>query len=360
VRVLVFGTYQRDYPRNAQVRSCLRRAGISIVERHVDVWDGRRETWSAGVGSFGRLVASEARLALPRATTADAMLVGYPGHADILAAKVAARGIPLVFDPLVSLADTFVGDRGRFRHGSLAARALQRLDRVAFRGADIVVADTAANAAFYGDALDVEPDRLRVCFVGAEDRLFRPGPIRTRPPSGGEFHALFVGKLIPLHGLETILTAAALAPDVAFRVVGSGQLSSLLGNAPPNVACVPWIGYEELPGALRQASCALGIFGTSDKAGRVIPNKAYQALACGTPLVTADTPAARELLTHGVDALLVPPGDAEALASAVRQLAQYPATATLIGAAGRRTYVGAASEEVLSGRWRSLFEELVA
>ena len=46
----------------------------------------------------------------------------------------------------------------------------------------------------------------------------------------------------------------------------------------------------------------------------MIPNKAFQALACGTPLVTADTPAARELLQDGESALLVPPGDPEALA----------------------------------------------
>ena len=45
---------------------------------------------------------------------------------------------------------------------------------------------------------------LAVCYVGAEDRLFHPGWQPERP-----FRALFVGKLIPLHGLETIVDAAA-------------------------------------------------------------------------------------------------------------------------------------------------------
>src|SRR5215204_1265332 len=110
MRVLLFGTYERDYPRNAIVRSCLRRAGIEIVERHVSVWDGRRHNWSAGAATLARLLAAEARLlALP-------------------AARLAARGKPLVFDPLVSLVDTLVDDRARFRRGSLPARALAAAD----------------------------------------------------------------------------------------------------------------------------------------------------------------------------------------------------------------------------------------
>jgi glycosyltransferase involved in cell wall biosynthesis len=227
------------------------------------------------------------------------------------------------------------------------------LDRAAFRRPDIVVADTAANAAFYAEALGVEPSRLRVCFVGAEDRLFRPAPA-TR----SAFHAIFVGKLIPLHGVETIVEAARLLPEVPFRIVGSGQLSDLLRNVPANVTRVPWIEYERLPRAIGHAGCALGVFGTSDKAARVIPNKAFQALACGTPLVTADTPAARELLTHGIDALLVPPGDAEALAAAIRHLAEDPGRASRIGSAGRLTYEREASEDVLGARWRALLEEV--
>ena len=122
---------------------------------------------------------------------------------------------------------------------------------------------------------------------------------------------------------------------------------------------MPWIEYEQLPATIRQAGCALGIFGTTPKAGRVIPNKAFQALACGTPLVTADTPAARELLVDGESALLVPAGDAEALAAAVRRLAEDAELATRIGAGGRRAYEHAASEAVLGARWRSLIEDVL-
>ena len=354
MRVLAFGTYQRDYPRNAQVRSCLHLAGVDVVERHVDVWDGRREAWAAGPASVARLALAEARLLVSRRESADALLVGYPGHLDLTAARLVARRRPVVFDPLVSLYDTLVGDRARFTPDSLAGRALRRVDRAAFRAADLVVADTAAQAQFYAESFDLDPERLRVCLVGAEDRLFHPAP-----HADVSFSVLFVGKLIPLHGLETILQAARLAPELPIRIVGSGQLMGSLAAPPPNVTHVPWIEYEDLPEAIRAAGCALGVFGTSAKASRVIPNKAFQALACGTPLVTADTPAARELLTDGMDSLLVPPGDPDALATALRELAADPARRRAIGRAGRATYEVRASEAALGQTWRSLFDELV-
>ena len=171
---------------------------------------------------------------------------------------------------------------------------------------------------------------------------------------------LFVGKLIPLHGLETILAAAALCPEIEFDVVGSGQLDDVLATRPENVRWEPWVDYRKLPDLYRSAGCALGIFGTSEKAARVIPNKAFQALATETPLITADTPASRELLEHDRDALLVPPGDPSALAAAVRRLAADDSLRHTIAAHGRATYLAHASEEILGVRWRALLERLSA
>jgi glycosyltransferase involved in cell wall biosynthesis len=227
----------------------------------------------------------------------------------VLAARRACRDTPLILNPLVSLSDTFVDDRRRFHPGSLAAHALTAVDRRAFRIADVVVADTAAHAELFAS---LGARRVEVCLVGAEERVFHPGG------EPREQTALFVGKLIPLHGVETVLRAAAFAPDVPFRIIGSGQLERLLASMPANVEWVRWVEYELLGDEYRRAGCALGIFGASAKAARVVPNKAYQALACGAPLVTADTAAARELLVDGESALLVPAGDALALAEAIQ------------------------------------------
>jgi glycosyltransferase involved in cell wall biosynthesis len=315
------------------------------------VWEGVRDGWSAGPRRALKLVEAEARLGARRPRGFDAFIVGYPGHFDLAAAKRAAGRTPIVFNPLVSLADTLVGDRGRFRPTSLPARALESIDRLAFRAAHVVVADTQAQARFFAELAGL--DVVETCFVGAEERLFRP---TWRSPD--RFTALFVGKLIPLQGVETILAAAALTPEIRFRVVGSGQLSHLLERRPPNVDHVPWIEYERLPAEIEDAGCALGIFGTTPKAERVIPNKAFQALASAAPLVTANTPAARELVVDGESALLVPPGDSDALANAVRGLAANPDLSRRIATGGRAAYDRRASEAVLGARWRGIIERL--
>ena len=351
MQVLYFGTYESDYPRNAQVISCLRSAGVEVLEHHVPVWEGRRDKFALGIGGLARAVGAEARLAFASAGGADVLLVGYPGHLDMVTAKRVAQGRPVVFNPLVSLEDTMVGDRQVVSPRSPVARAMRLVDRLAFRRADLVVADTAAHGRYFVERFALGDDRVAVCFVGAEERLFRPAPRET-----SAFHVLFVGKLIPLHGLETILGAAALCPEIEFRIVGSGQLDEVLSNRPGNVVWERWIEYARLPDLYRSAGCALGIFGVSEKAARVIPNKAFQALATATPLITADTSGARELLEHERDALLVPAGNPGALAAAVRRLAADDALRDRIGSAGRSTYETRASEEVLGRRWRGLLE----
>ena len=354
MRVVYFGTYERRYPRNAQVISCLRRADVEVVERQEPVWEEREQKWGAGLGVVPRLALAQARLLWRPRADGQAIIVGYPGHLDLPAARRAAGKRPVIFNPLVSLVDTLVGDRRRFRRGSLPARLLAEIDRRALRAADLVVADTQANADFLAELAGLPPERIGVCFVGAEEGVFRPGWAPEEP-----FTAVFVGKLIPLHGLETILAAARLAPELRLRIIGSGQLGSLLESRSANVDWVPWVDYEQLPGELRRAGCALGIFGASDKARRVIPNKAFQALACGVPLVTADSPGARELLSDGQNALLVPPGDPAALAEALRRLADDPALARRLGGAGLATFRDRASEDILGERWRSLIEALL-
>jgi glycosyltransferase involved in cell wall biosynthesis len=349
MNVAYFGTWERGYPRNDQVISALRRAGVDVRLLHEELWTGAHK-FATTARVLPRLVAAETKLALRRVPAdVDALVVGYPGQFDVWAAK--RHGKPVIFNAMVSLFDTLVEDRHRFAPGSIPARGLRAIDRAAIRAADSVVADTAANAKYLAELAGI--DKVEVCFVGAEDRLFRPA---WRRPD--EFRVLFIGKLIPLHGVDVILEAARALPGIPFRIIGSGQLDELLREPPLNVEHVPWLDYSLLPDEYANAGCALGVFGSSEKAQRVIPNKAFQALAVGTPLITASTPGAAELLRDGQDALLVEP-TAEALVRAIRRLADDPSLAERIGQEGRRTYEREASERVLGESWRAVIESAI-
>ena len=237
MRVLYFGTYEQNYPRNAQVISALRGAGVEVMERHERVWEGRRSNWGARWQAAFRLFIAEMRLRFGSADAFDAVLVGYPGHFDVPRARRVAGRRPLVFNPLISLHDTLVGDRSRFRQGLFAARILWMVDRRALRLSDLVVADTEANADFLAELGDLPRERVRVCLVGAEDRIFHAGWRPDEP-----FRVLFVGKLIPLHGLPTILEAARLVPQLD------------LGTSPD------WLFYLRQTQSLQPGGCELRLF----------------------------------------------------------------------------------------------------
>jgi glycosyltransferase involved in cell wall biosynthesis len=331
--VAYFGTYEPDYPRNAVLIAGLRERGVEVLEFRAAL-PRMTAAEMAGAGGAARLAAGVAKahvrlLAQHRGRLdVEAVVVGYPGHflvpfGRLLAALRSAR---LVFDPLVALHDTFAGDRALVRRGGAKATAVRAVDAVAFRLPRLVLADTWAHAAYYQEALGVERDRAAVVPVGALPEPGADGAARELA-HGEPLTVLQYGKWSPLHGATTVLAAAELLRGEPFRfvLIGEGQLSAELRTtiAARGLANVQWLG--ELPAAeLRShtlaADVCLGVFGRSEKAARVVPNKVYDGLACGRPIVTADTDGAREWLRDGESALLTPAGDGPALAGALRRL----------------------------------------
>jgi glycosyltransferase involved in cell wall biosynthesis len=147
------------------------------------------------------------------------------------------------------------------------------------------------------------------------------------------------------------------------RLIGDGQLGGwlqgeLARSRPPGLEREHWVPYESLGHELAGSAICLGIFGTSAKAARVIPNKVYQAMAVGRPVVTADTAAVREVLTDGDSALLVPPGDAEALADAMRRLGDDPGLRARLGASAHRRFLELGTPRSVAGRFIDAFRRL--
>jgi len=346
MRAVFFGTYDRPHSANRLLAAALAGAGHEVVEVHEALWERTREKHGRyfAAGSLARLGTrwigaarglARAWRALPKSDTPPIVVVGFGGQLDaLLAARVCRPRRGLLFAPLVSLTETLVEDRRVFRAGSARARLLHALDRATFRAADVVLADTAAHADYFVE-LGARADRLAVWHLGAEPEFWTPvtGTIDPR-------RVLFVGRCLPLHGLSTIVEAAArLAGRASLVVIGRGpDRPAAEARARALGVAIEWrdeVPLAALPGELARAAVVLGVFGASRKAAMVVPNKVYQAAAVGRPLVTRDGPALREVLAPGEDCVACPPDDAAALAAAIARLLDDPAAAARLGASAR-------------------------
>jgi len=224
----------------------------------------------------------------------------------------------------LSLYNTIVEDRRLVAPDSRWAKLLFAWEWLACRAVRRLVLDTGAHANYLSWRYDIAPDKVASVLVGVEADSFPPS---TTVPRGGEpLTVLFYGQFIPLHGIETIIKAAQAAVDEPIRwvLIGKGQeegkIRDLLAKAPANVEWIEWVEYRDLRDHIAQADICLGIFGETDKAALVIPNKVFQILSAGAPLITRDSPAIRELLSPDMPGVyLIPPADPEALIAAIRR-----------------------------------------
>ncbi len=340
----LFGTYDREHSANRLLRTALASAGLAVDELHEPLWEETRAkhrgyfglTSLAGLGR--RYLAAARRLEQRwrrRVGPPPLVVVGFGGQLDLLlAAAVCRPRVGLVFAPLVSLTETLVEDRRVYPAGGVRARLTTALDRFTLRTADLVLADTAAHAAYLTE-LGAPAARVDVFYLGAE-----PEFVAAPPPHPVPRRVLFCGRYLPLHGLETIVDAAALLGDAANVVMlGDGpERARIEARARAAGARIEWraeVPLAALPGELAAAAVVLGVFDAGRKAAMVVPNKVYQAVAAGRPLVTRDGPALREVLQPEVHCLACPPNDPAALAGAVRRLLDDPALAERLAAAGR-------------------------
>ncbi|MBN2199280.1 MAG: glycosyltransferase [Candidatus Aminicenantes bacterium] len=333
MKICFFGGYDPLYPRNAVLREGLRRNGAEVVECRAP---GREKFWLRYPRLFLRGLAAARR--------ADVVFVPEFRQKDVPLARLisAWTGRLLVHDPLASRYETKILDWRRNPPSSVEAWWNLAIDRWAFGMPGLVLADTATHAEYFRSRFGLEPLRTAVVPVGYDDRLFSPLGAEKRERTG-EFTVLFVGSFLPLHGVDSIVRAAAIVGrkdrSVVFRLVGDGQTrpaAAALAKdlSADNIRFDGWSRLEDLPGRIGRADVCLGIFGRTEKTARVVPHKIFQALGMGRPVVTARTPAAEEFFRHREHLFFCDPPGPVSLAEAVLELKADSGLRAAIGGNG--------------------------
>jgi glycosyltransferase involved in cell wall biosynthesis len=326
--VCFFGGYDSGYPRNAVIRQGLKVNGINVSECRVN--PGGR-FWAR----YPLLLSRWLSLAKRPAGPPSFIFVPEFCQKDVPLARFLAllSSCRLVFDPLASRFETKITDWKRKPEGSLAAWWNRVIDLWAFRFSDLVLADTQAHKDYYCRRFGLDAQKIEVLPVGFDDRIFSENLITSRqvsPKANSPFTVLFFGSFLPLHGVDVIIRAAQQVwqedRTIRFEFIGRGQTYPLVSRLAAdlgleNVRLENWVSRTSLATRIaRDADICLGIFGRTEKAGRVVPHKIFQSMALRKPVITSRTPAVQEFFSHRKNIFLCEKAEPTSLARAILEL----------------------------------------
>lgn len=224
----------------------------------------------------------------------DAIYIPYPSLLVLLCYSFfgKSKDRPLiVVDCFISIYDTVVMDRKVIVEGGFLAKLLLWLERRSITAANIVLADTPVNATYLFDLFGGEKQRYQPMNLCINESLFKPMSTQMHDSKT----VLFVGSFVPLQGVDVVVDAAILLADrtdIKFMLVGDGQtapdVESQLASSKANIEWLRnWHSIEKISETYDNADVCLGIFGDTNKTYRVLPYKAYMAMACGKALISS-------------------------------------------------------------------------
>ncbi len=279
------------------------------------------------------------------------------------------RRSKLVFDIRDLWPDEIVAC-GAGREGSLPVRLVRAIERWIYRSADCVSCTTHA---FIDTVVERGVPREKTVFTpnGADLELFRPlprqNPIAAEYPFGDRFVVMYSGLLGIKHGLETVLDAADLLraeKDIVFFIRGNGpRRNALIERAQEmkleNVIFGDERKLEEIPHLIaRSDACVTGLLPDA-YLEKIISVKIFEYMACEKPVVAALAGEGARVIEEADAGLVVPAGDAPAMAEAIRKLYRDPELRARMGRQGRRHVEENYSRGVTAARLEKTLRKLV-
>ena len=260
---------------------------------------------------------------------------------------------------------------GAAREGSLPVRVLRVIERWMYRSADVVTCTTPAFAATVAER-GVGEEKRRLLPNGADLELFRPLPRENEVAAQYEFGdrlvVMYSGLLGIKHGLETLVDAAALLrdrEDVVFFIRGEGPRRDALQAQARDLGLTNVIfggerPIEDVPYLLARADVCVTNLLPDPYLEKIVSVKVFEYLACERAVVGGLRGEGARVLEESGGGIAVEPGDARAMADAVRELLDSPERRAEMGASGRRYVEQHHSRAAIAARLEELLVEVTA
>ena len=254
-----------------------------------------------------------------------------------------------------------------FINPSLKARFLRPLVRWVLRAAlggrrGRLILQNGDDVAVFEQARLINPDHIRLIKgSGVDLKRFTP---RREPLASPPFRVVLPARLLWDKGVGELIQASRQLKErgVAVEVLLAGEPDAGNPAAVPKddirrwqaEGLVQWLGKVDDMPRLFQSVHAVVL--PSYREG--LPKSLIEAAGCALPLVTTDVPGCREVVTDGVDGLLVPARDAAALADAIERLANDPSLCKRLGEAAMRKAQAEFDERIVIARTMAVYDEL--
>lgn len=199
-------------------------------------------------------------------------------------------------------------------------------------------------AGFPPEKLTVIPNSLDIPATGA-----------ASPSRPGEYVA-FSGRISREKGVDLIIEAARRNPDIEFRLAGAVRDRELVEQLPPNVKPEGHLSGEALTDFYRNAR----FFVMASRCYEGFSMTILEAALHSKPMIAPDHGGFTEITGRGDDAIgiLTPPGDADALSRAIRNLYDDPGECRRLGEAARHRLETRYSTRVTGDAWAQLLKNL--
>lgn len=207
----------------------------------------------------------------------------------------------IVIDFFISLHDTMINDRKKFRPNSVFAKIFLWIDKITIKMAGEIIVDTCAHGNYFISELGADKDKIKVLYLKADPTIYYPRLISKQEEYNNKFVVLYFGSILPLQGIDIILDCVKNMENISsvvFEIIGPVNSKDIkkYGHL-KNINFIPWLSQKNLAEKIAKADlCLAGHFNNMImKASRTIPGKAYIYDSMEKAMILGDNPANREL-----------------------------------------------------------------